>query len=483
MKNIIKKYSIFMSLIVLTIIGCDGGFEELNQNPNDPLQVSPNLLLGQIAKSTVDLTYSTFNGGDMGACWSQQLSKVQYNDEERFNPRQGSISSVWNGIYTNVISDANSMYQLADAEGNNNLKGVALVLQSYGYLLLTDLYGDIPFTEAMQAEVGNIAPKYNTQEDVYNGVLAMLDNAAALIGTGGTINASSDLVYAGNVNNWKKFANSLKFRALMRISKKVNVSVQLQELIDGGNLFTSNDDEAKFAYQVENPNANPFYESIVFGTRNEWKVCNVFVDQLINTNDPRLPQMVDDLDDDGVYRGKPSGIADVPSDDYSYANVSAIGPYYLRGDLPGYYMSYSELEFLIAEAITRSDISVSAGSAADHYNAGILSSFISAGANLGLAASFQANGAIMLNGNEMGDLEKIATQNWIGLYLQGFESLIEQRRTGFPVLPMPLDAYISDFPIRLNYPNIESSINSVNYNEAIQRQGPDLLTTKMWRLQ
>jgi len=308
MKNIIKRYSVYLSLIALIAVGCDAGFDEINQNPNNPLNISPNLLLGQIEKSTVDLTYSTFNGGDMGACWSQQLSKVQYNDEERFNPRQGSIAGVWNGIYASIISDANSMYKLADAEGNNNLKGVALVLQSYGYLLLTDLYGDIPFTEAMQAEQGLISPIYNTQEEVYNGVFEMLDNAAALLGTGGTIEATTDLVYGGDANNWERFANSLKFRALMRISKKMNVSSQLQALIDGGNLFTGNGNEAKFAYQVENPNANPIYETVVFGTRNEWKVCNIFVDQLVNTNDPRLPQMVDDLDDDLVYRGKPSGI-------------------------------------------------------------------------------------------------------------------------------------------------------------------------------
>jgi len=146
-------------------------------------------------------------------------------------------------------------------------------------------------------------------------------------------------------------------------------------------------------------------------------------------------------------------------------------------------MSYSELEFLIAEAITRSDITLSAGAASDHYNNGILFSVLSAGGNAGLVAAFQADAQIALTGDEAGDLQKIATQNWIGLFLQGFESFIEQRRTGFPVLPMPVDAYLTDFPVRLNYPNLESSINTVNYDTAVQRQGPDLLTTKMWRLQ
>lgn len=482
MKNIFKKYSIYISLIAFMVVGCDADFEKTNTDPNNPLVVSANLLLGQIVKNTTDITYSTLNGGNMGSCWSQQLSKVQYNDEERFKPRQGSISSVWDNIYTGVISDAVEMYNVAGNEGNNNLQGVSLVMQSYGYLLLTDLYGDIPFSQAMNATDGVISPVYDRQEDVYNGVFDMLDNAVALLGTGGTISGDADLVYNGDASKWKKFANSLKFRALMRISKKTNVSADLQQLIDDGNMFSSVDDDAFLNYQTENPNANPIYETVVFGTRNEWKVCDVFVNQLLTTADPRIDNMVA-LNEDDIHRGKPSGIADVPNDNYNYTNVSAIGDHYLKGDAPGYFMSYSELEFLIAEAITRSDITISAGTANDHYVSGILSSFVNADTSPGFLAGFSAGTGVALTGVEADDLAKIATQNWVGLFCQGFESFIEQRRTGYPVLPMPLDALASDFPVRLNYPNLEGSINAVNYDAAVQIQGPDLLTTKMWRLQ
>ena len=477
MKKIINKYTILISFLAVIVMGCDNGFEEMNTNPNSPNTVSPNLLLGQVTYNMADLMYSTFNGGDMGSCWSQQLAKVQYNDEARYTPRQGSVSAVWDGLYINVISDAAAMYKLADAEGNNNIKGISLVMQAYAYSVLTDLYGDIPFSEAMNAEGDVISPVYDRQETVYNGIFNMLDQAVSLLGTGGTVVATTDLVYAGDASKWEKFAYSLKFRSLMRISKKVNVSAELQAIVGKG--FTSPADDAYFHYQTENPNANTLYETIVFGNRAEWKLCEQFVDRQLTTADPRIDNMVA-LNADGIHRGKPAGILNVPNDDYNVTNVSAIGDHYLRGEAHGNFMTHSELEFLIAEAITRSDINLSAGLASDHYNTGIASSFVNSDTSAGLAA-FQAG--VALTGTEATDLELIATQNWIGLFCQGFESFIEQRRTGFPVIPMPLDAALTEMPVRLNYPNVESSINAANYNAAVSIQGADLLTTKMWRLQ
>ena len=84
-------------------------------------------------------------GGDMGMCWAQQVSKVQYNDEERYIPRRGAIDAIWSTLYASVISDAKSMYTLAEAEGNTNIMGISLVLQANAFQILTDLYGPIPF--------------------------------------------------------------------------------------------------------------------------------------------------------------------------------------------------------------------------------------------------------------------------------------------------------------------------------------------------
>ncbi|MDV7185764.1 SusD/RagB family nutrient-binding outer membrane lipoprotein [Lutibacter sp. TH_r2] len=461
---------LFLSLLVTTV-SCDNDFEEINTDPNNPTTVPSSLLIPGIARAAQNRSYSTFTGGDMGACWSQQFAKVQYNDEARYIPRQSVITAVWDDYYAIVISDADAMYNIAESEGNNTMMGVALTLQAYGYAFLTDCYGSIPFTEAITADEGNIAPAYDTQDVVYSGIFSMLDKAISLIGTGGSIDETNDVVYGGDATKWKKFAASLKFRALMRVSGKMNVSSALQALVDSGNLFASNDDEAKLVYLDEDPSANPLYETIVYGTRGEWKVNSVLVDMLASTSDPRL-EVYAALNDADIYRGKPSGYTDVPNDDYNYTNVSALGEFYLRPQLPGYFVSNAELKFLMAEAATKGYIS---GTANDYFIEGITASMDFNGVDGSAYISGQ-----FLQSNTATALQQIAEQNWIALFAQGVESWTEWRRTGYPVLSPAFEADLNEIPSRYNYPTTESSINKANYDAAVAAQGADELTTPVW---
>ena len=344
-----NKIYLFLFIGLLFLSSCDNGFEEMNKDPNNPTSVPADLMIPGITTAAMNNMYWSFVGGDMGAVWSQQISKVQYNDEERFYPRNSIIDAFWNNMYEDVVSDADKMYTLAEAEGNNNLMGVALVLKAYGFSVLTDCYGMIPFSEALQGESGNFKPVYDSQSEVYTGILSLLDEAAALLGTGGTISGTTDIIYHGDATKWEKFANSLKFRSLMRISAKVDVASQLQTLYDGGMLFSSNDDEAKLVYTTAQPNANPIYENIVYGTRNEWKACSTLVDLMNSKGDYDRLNVYFGVNDGGVIRGKTPGIADVPSATYNYVNVSPVGDFYLRPEAPAFFLSYPELEFLIAD--------------------------------------------------------------------------------------------------------------------------------------
>jgi hypothetical protein len=470
-----KRFKIITILFVslLALVACDTGFQEMNQDPNNPLSVPADLLIPGIARAAQNSSYSTFVGGDMGACWAQQFSKVQYNDEERYIPRQSVISSVWNNYYAVVISDADAMYTIAEAEGNNNAMGIALTLQAYGYAFLTDVYGDIPFSEAIKADEGNISPVYDAQAAVYTGIFTMLDNAIALLGTGGSINATNDIVYGGDAGLWKKFASSLKFRALMRVSGKIDVSSQLQALVTAGNLFSSNAEDAKLVYLSADPSSNPLYESIVFGTRGEWKVNSEVIDWLASDADPRL-EIYAGLNDADEYRGKPSGFVDVPNDDYNYTNVSALGEFYLRPELPGFFVSYPELKFLMAEAATKGYIS---GNANDYFVDAITASLdyneVLADATAFLAGKF-------LQSNQATALEQIGRQNWVALFSQGVEAWNEWRRTGYPALSPAAEADLNQIPSRYNYPTSELSINRANYDAAVANQGTDTLTTPVW---
>ncbi|MDT8416169.1 MAG: SusD/RagB family nutrient-binding outer membrane lipoprotein [Lutibacter sp.] len=473
-----KRFKIITLLLLfglLVSVGCDSDFEEINTDPNNPTAVPSSLLIPGVVRAAQNESYSTFTGGDMGATWSQQFAKVQYNDEERYIPRQSVITRVWNTFYAVVISDANAMQTIAIAEDNNNMQGVALTLQAYGYAFLTDVYGDIPFTDAMKAATeGLIAPTYDSQEVVYTGILAMLDEAISLLGTSGDIDATNDILYGGNPNLWKKFASSLKFRMLMRASGKMNVASDLQALVNAGNLFSSNAEDAKLTYLSADPSSNPLYETIIFGGRAEWKINSRMVEILSGSNDPRLPVYAQ-VNDAGIIRGKPAGFNDVPSDDWNYQNVSPLGEFYLRPELPGFFMSYPELKFLMAEAIMKGYIS---GDANAQYLEGMTASLEFnevAGPDI---SEFMANKVLATTPALA--LEQIATQNWIALFAQGVESWNEYRRTGFPVLSPAVDGALNEIPSRYNYPTIEGSVNKTNYEAAVAAQGADLLTTPIW---
>ena len=460
---------VFILLVAIAVTGCTENFEEINDNPNGPTSVPAGLMTTNMVQITMNQLLSTFVGGDMGHCWAQQWSKVQYNDEERYTPRGSVINGYWTTMYSGTGTDAVSMYNLAKSEGNQNLMGVALVMHAYAYAALTDVFGDIPYSEALQAESGINTPIYDTQEAVYDALLDSLDAANGyLSAAGGEISASSDILYGGDYMGWKKFANSLKFRMLMRISSKRDVSADLTALMSR-NTFTSMDDEAKLVYLSARPSVNPQYNTIVFGNRAEFKVCEVMVSYLEDRNDPRLSAYVG-LNADGVYRGKPAGLKNLPSDTWGYENVSPIGDFYLQPETPGVYMSYAQLELLKSEAATQGWIS---SDAATHYNNGVTASILYSGGTTAEAAAYIAN--VGYSG-----LQQVAEQEWLALYGQGVEAWTEQRRTGFPVLTPAIDGVINEIPSRYTYPSDEQNLNAANWKVAVDRQGPDALTTKVW---
>lgn len=482
-----KKIKIIASLLISSfmLFSCDSGFEEVNTNPNDPTNIPSDLLLTSVVRSMGNTLYTVQYGTDMGSCWGQHMAKVQYNSEARYFPRSGNINAIWSGIYAGfdnsgtdgIIKNAKTMYALADKEGNNNVKAVSLITQAYGFLLATDLYGNVPFDEAGKGDEGNLTPKYNSQKEVYEGVFKMLDDAMALFGSG-EINATNDILYGGDVNKWAKFAASLKFRAVMRSSSKytvAEVSALLSPLKD--KVFTSKSEEAKLIYLNAPPSANPMFETISTaeggGNRDEYRLCLTFTDILNSNNDPRLSSFAE-KNSAGEYKGKPAGYLTIP-DQYSGDLVSKIGnDTYLKPDSPAYFVSNTQIQFLLAEAAHKGFIN---GNAADYYKSAITSSFEDNGISTSLVDAYV--NANIYSATPDG-LKRLHLQEWIALYGQGFETWTEWRRNGQPVLTPAIDGQYNEVPSRLTYPASEQSINKASYDAAIADQGSDLLTTKLW---
>lgn len=473
----VLKYMFYIIMINIFLVSCDKNFETINANIDDPTIIPSSMIIGTVVRDVSNQLYSAFNGNEIGENWIQHQSLIQYNDPDRYKPRISSMDGMWNNFYLDA-SNANQMYKLATDEGNKINQGIALVMKAYCFTLLTDFYGDIPYTEALKGPSdGVFTTAYDRQEVVYEGIFATLDEAIPLLQSGvGTTDPNMDILYAGDASKWVKFASTLKFRALMRISGVKDVKADLQALVDGGYLFSSNDDEAKLVYTSSSPEANPIFEQIIAGGRNEHGVSATFVNYLTETGDPRLPVYVQPNAATGDYVGKPNGYKDSPLPGFGYDDVSQIGTKYLEATAPGYFISYTELLFLFAEAAKTNLISGGDAAAEGYYNAAIMNSFAENG--VAGAADFLGKSGIVYSSTNA--LEQIGSQKWVSLFTQGFEAWTEWRRTGFPVLQPVVDGYISEIPSRLKYESNESSVNTVNYKDAIAAQGSDELTTPIW---
>jgi len=471
------------------VSACTDDFEEMNTSPNGPVNVPSDLVLAGIIETTADRLFDTFHGGDM-ATWVQHFGKVQYNDEERYSPRATVLNNTWNGFYSVGLTDAFAMETLATEEGNDLNVGVAQTMQAYLFSILTEMYGPIPFTDAIKASAGNTTPAYDDEQTVYEGCIALLDDAVTNLQGEGTISAAQDIMFAGDASKWMKFANSLKFRLLMRMSGAgENVSSDLQKIVNSGIYFTSNADNAELVYTGSNPNANPLWNDVIFGTRSEWKINETIVLLMEGLSDPRLDVYAQPNDGD-IIRGVAPGILNPTINGYDYVNTSALGEYILAPDAPGIFMSYSELMFLMAEAAKKGYISGGDAVAQARYEAGITASFDTYNGfknadgstiNIGAAAYISSSAVAYSSATA---LTQIATQNYLALFGQGQEAFTEWRRTKIPVLTKvqdPLAALSGDgIPTRYTYPTDEQTLNAANYKKASDMIGGDQLDSPLW---
>lgn len=378
------------------------------------------------------------------------------------------------------------MYDIASTEGNDQMKGVALIWHSYSFGLLTDSFGDVPYTEALKAEQGNTLPAYDSQADIYPALIDSLEKAVTYLNGDGEIPETQDIVYGGDASKWIKFANSLRFRMLMRISSKVDVGAELQAIVNEGMVFESNEDNAQLDYLGDNPNANPIWNTVVYTNRLEWKVNETLVTKMTELNDPRIGVFAQP-NEDGIYRGVAPGIEEPTVQGYGYADVSGLGEYFLQPSTPAVFMDHAQLLFLMAEAAKKGLISGGDAAAEQYYNAGIASSFDvyngfenEDGSVISLIpAVYLAEEGVAYD--PANALEQIGTQMWLSLFAQGHEAWTEWRRTGYPTLSPAIDPIgITEIPSRYLYPADEQVLNPSNYAAAASAIGGDELTTPVW---
>lgn len=508
-----KLSKIIIPVLALALLSsCTKDFADTNTNENNPTSVTPNLLLSGVIKNLMDR--QTNEAWGIGNVVVQHHAKIQFVNEDRYG--WGEKNDIWSTVYSNYRNLQNVFTIIGNDEGNAYY-GVGLILKSWMFSLVTDAYGDVPYSDAGKAKTeGVYQPVYDKQEDIYTGILADLKKANEILATADAATFSGDLLYGGGASSiikWRKLANSLRLRYLMRLSKKKNVSADMQAII--GNpasnpVFENNSDNAELKYLAAAPNQWPLYGSRV-GSFDEFRISKTFTDRLTALNDPRIkvfgrPTQASVTAGTPVITGIPNGLSDVDALAYNggVQGVSRVGYTFAClvcndagqaapvPDAPrSLLMGYPELQFILAEA--RQKGLITTGTADAYYLAGINANFsywqsvvpASYNINITMPPSYLTQGAVAYAGTDDEKLGKIALQKWIALYFNGLEAWFDWRRTNMPeIVPGPANLNNNKVPVRYIYPLSEQSLNADNRTAAVQRQGnTDDLNTKMWLLQ
>ncbi len=486
-----NTFSIYLvtALCLFCSNACTDNFEEKNVNPNSPTKISPPFLLTTAIERSVDrmwgsnVRFERFNiDGPM--CWMGYLGRNIYGNEgDDYTIQLSMYNNTWKAFYNDALSNLNRITTITGpggAQQNTNYEGIAITLKSWVFSMLTDSYGPVPYSEALKgtAEEPEYYPQYDTQEEIYASLLEQLKIANEKLVVGSApIAGSADLIYGGDILKWKKFTNSLRLRLANRqAAKKPTESRAVIAEIMGDPatypIFSSNADNAVLKHTTNRPSNNEWHEAMIQGNRTDWNVGKTLIDRLLALNDTRVEVYAQPVSP-GVYAGIPNGLPD--ADATTYLNTtSKIGKAFLDADAPSIIMTYSELQFILAEAVLDGDLA--AGTAESYFESGI-------------AASFAQHGLTMPGDymDQFGPLtrELLFEQKYLALFGQGIEAWTEFRRTGLPVMP-PKDnraVFVNGgiLPTRLPYPTTEQSLNAQSYAAALELiGGENNATAKLW---
>ncbi|MFC4212401.1 SusD/RagB family nutrient-binding outer membrane lipoprotein [Pedobacter lithocola] len=472
-----KNNFIYILILFAVLSGsCSKELDEVNINPNATENAQPDYLLTAAIKNTTDAYWGTTNNMNSSLLFAQQWAKIQYTEEDRFIYSNSSFTSLWSTLYSQSINGFNKIIEIGNSTSNSNYRGVALTLRSWSFLLLTDAYGDIPYTQAGKLNEF-ITPKYDKQRDVYFGLLDDLKAAKIALDPAGK-SIAGDIIYNGNINRWKKFANALRLRIALRIADKEPAKAKqvLDEIkADGDAYFSDNTDIAQLIYQIS-PQQNPV--SAQFDTRDDYRISKTIVDKLFTLNDPRLPIFASKTQTTTPeeYVGVPNGLTNSEASNLGFAKTSKPGVYFLAPQSPAVIYSYAELLFNRAEAAARG---LTTEDASLLYRQAITASLKQYGISDALVTNYLSQSAVQYDATNY--KKSIGEQKWISLFGQGLEAWTEQRRLDYPKLTVSVNTVLNgQIPVRFIYPGTEQSLNAQSYRDAVSNQGADLLTTKLW---
>lgn len=490
MKSYRKTSRIVLVATFLALSWACDSFLDVNEDPTSPAAVAENLqlpaLLGEFSYEVIGNEPSRTT-----SLWIQQTAYTGFAPSaDNYDHDEADVNNMWNWTYAQVLNNSKQLDELATSNGNYAYSGIAKVIQAWSFAILTDLWGDIPYTEAHDPT--NTTPAYDTQEFVYEKIFELLNGAVSDFQQASPLSpGADDLLYGGDMDKWERLTYSLIARYNLRLSEApgntaaTRAQAALTALANG---FQDNSDDADFAYYNQDGSQNPWFQFAIDGkwdTRNQ--LSTTYVTMLNNLNDPRLkvqaraPGAVDNNGlvagfsydpDTTTFVGHINGL-----DGNGATGYSSIGNFYSDPDAPLTWMSYAELKFIEAEATL---ISSGAAAAQPIYLEAIQASMDKLGVDAADATTYIAGLPLLTASTD--PLEDLIVQKSIANFLS-LEVFNDWRRTGYPVLTPITNNPRSPsgaIPVRYPYPFSEMSNNADNVASTGVPSGVNALETKVW---
>jgi hypothetical protein len=474
MKNFKTFKLLFLALLVATV-GCDTvDFGSTNELPNSPVNASTASLMTNAEKTVSGYIASTTSN-----MYVQYLSNGQYDEESRYQTLNWSFSGYYAALVDlQRIVDLNQNEDTkvaAQANGSNaNQIAAATILRVYYLHGMTDRWGMLPYTEALQG-LENQYPAFDSQQTIYNGLFAELDMALGMIDNGA--GPVGDFMFGGDMDAWRAFGNTIKLVMGLRLSNADPSTGSSKFNAAKSGAITSNGQNLFYPYLNEDANDNPWQDR--FETRRDYMVSDVLVNAMIGNGtstmpeDPRLEKYAEPaFNHPGEYIGAFYGVANDATDEYSFITSDIIHTM----DAPLYIYTAAEVHFAMAEA---AELGWTSDDPAAHYRAGIMASMEQWGVDAADAQTY-------IDNHPYGGASDIAYEKWVALYMQGYSSWAEWRRQKAMGYEKPLTApsnLLSNavgIPQRHAYSATAGNLNEDNYNAAVAAQGPDNLDTVLW---
>jgi hypothetical protein len=519
-----KSYRLLTLIITAGLIfgSCNTDtLQELNIDPLAANDIDPGYVLAYTQLQTSGERYENWRAQLIYQSTMMQVFATLpgYWSGDKYLRNSGYSSALWDRAYGGYIKDLVNLIEITDPEsvGDNsqiNYHAIARIWKAYAFSRVTDLYGDVPYSEAGLGFLDNLfLPKYDMQQDIYADMLNELEVAAGLLTSAEDSPGNQDLIYGGDLDQWRRFAYSLMFRLGMRLSKVAASDAQawVAKAIAGGPM-ESNADICKIIHTdgPEGINRNGLGEVFNWNgerytTDDSPRLSKTLVDHMKTTTDPRLGRLSwvvdsdnDQYDPDLAFQdalGMPNGydaatIQTWPDyiPDNNLDNFSRIKPDFVLRESPMVFQTYAEVCFLYAEAFEKGWAGSAPGDAATWYGLGVEAAMQMYeqlyGSTVGISQT-EIDDYIAANpyaGGEDG-LKQIGEQVWIATILNFYETYANWRRTGYPELtPVDYPGNVTNgtIPRRLEYSQGEASVNAENYDAAASRMGGDLFTSRVW---